>query len=170
MKRYIYFLLAAVSYLLVHEGMHMINAVIQGSFEGIRLMPLGIEVMIKNPVVYDYRLGLFSLLSSITTVSIGWLLFILRHRIIKLKQQSIKNYLCYTTMLFMVLDPFYLSLLSFFVGGDINGITQGFNLSHWIVRAVAFLLALVGTYAVRKIVLPLYVEDYLKYGRSYVEN
>ena len=74
--------------------------------------------------------------------------------------RPIKNYLCYVTMLFMVLDPFYLSILSFFVGGDINGITQGFNVSATIVRVFTLIIAMVGAYVSRNKVLPLYVNDF----------
>jgi hypothetical protein len=50
LRRYLYFVLAGITYLVIHEGVHIIQAQLFGIYEGIRLLPLGIEVMVTQPL------------------------------------------------------------------------------------------------------------------------
>lgn len=151
LRQYFYFLLSGITYLVIHEGIHAIQAVGLGIYEGIRLHPLGVEVMITQPLTIEgFKLAMFSGLSSIATISIGYILLILSDNILKLKNQPFKNYMYYVTFLFLVLDPLYISILSFFVGGDINGITLGLNLQYTVVRIFFFIIAIINIYLVVK--------------------
>lgn len=102
-------------------------------------------------------MALFSGLSSVLTISLGYLLLWLMPRILQLKSQPLQIYCYYVTLVFLLVDPFYISLISFFVGGDINGIAKGLNLSYGIIRAFYLLIALVNFYLVRKKLYPTYV-------------
>lgn len=157
-KKYLYFLLAGITYLVIHEGVHVVLANIFGVFEGIKVLPIGVEVEITQPLtIGGIRLALFSWLSSITTIVIGYVLLFLTPKILKLKSQQIKNYIYYVTFVFLLLDPVYISILSFFVGGDINGITLGLNLSYTVIRGIYFIVAAFNGYLVYKRLYPAYV-------------
>lgn len=106
-RKYIYSLLAGLTYLIFHEGVHLIQAFIYGIYKGIKILPLGIEVEIIQPLtIGGVKLAAFSGLSSVTTLFIGYILFILTPKILKLSNQPIKNYLYYVTFVFLLLDLF----------------------------------------------------------------
>lgn len=158
LRKYLYSLLAGVTYLIIHEGVHIIQAQIFDIYEGIRILPLGVEVLITQPLtIRGLKLAAFSGLSSIVTVFIGYILFILSPRILQLKKQPIKNYIYYVTLIFLLLDPLYISLLSFFVGGDINGIALGLNIPYMLIRLIYLTIAAFNTYLVYKKLYPAYV-------------
>ena len=113
-RRYFYFILASLTYLVVHEGMHILQALMWGVYKGIRILPLGIEVEIIQPLtIGGFKLAAFSGLSSVVTVSTGYLLLLFSSQMVKLKSQPLKNYVYYVTLVFLLLDPVYISLLSF---------------------------------------------------------
>jgi len=154
----LYFVLAGITYLVIHEGVHIIQAQLFGIYEGIRLLPLGIEVMVTQPLsIGGVKLAAFSGLSSVVTVLIGYILFALSPKILKLNKQSVKNYIYYVTFLFLILDPVYISLLSFFVGGDINGIALGLDVPYTIIRVIYFFIAVINIYLIYKKLYPAYV-------------
>ncbi|NLC06652.1 MAG: hypothetical protein GX755_01580 [Syntrophomonadaceae bacterium] len=158
LRRYLYFVLAGITYLVIHEGVHIIQAQLFGIYEGIRLLPLGIEVMVTQPLsIGGVKLAAFSGLSSVVTVLIGYILFALSPKILKLNKQSVKNYIYYVTFLFLILDPVYISLLSFFVGGDINGIALGLDVPYTIIRVIYFFIAVINIYLIYKKLYPAYV-------------
>ena len=157
-RKYFYFILAGVTYLIVHEGVHLIQALIYGIYEGIKVLPLGIEIEIIQPLtIGGYKLAAFSGLSSVVTILIGYILFLLSPKILKLKKQYLKNYIYYVTFVFLLLDPVYISVLSFFVGGDINGIALGLNMPYTFVRSVYFLVAAINIFLIYKKLYPAYV-------------
>lgn len=157
-RKYLYTILAGITYLIIHEGVHIIQAMTLDIYEGIRLLPLGIEVEILQPLTIEgLELAAFSGLSSIVTVLIGYFLLLFSPNIIKFNNQLIKNYLYYITFVFLLLDPIYMSVLSFFVGGDINGIVLGLNISYMSVRSVYFVIAILNSYLVYKKLYPTYV-------------
>lgn len=63
----------------------------------------------------------------------------------------------YVTFFFLLLDPIYISLLSFFVGGDINGIALGFNLPYMFIRVIYLFIAVINGFLVYKKLYPAYV-------------
>ncbi len=157
-RRYLYSILGALTYIIIHEGVHIIQAKAFGVYEGIRVLPIGIEVLIAEPLrISGLKLASFSGLSSVITIIIGYTLFIFTPKILKLNKQPIKNYLYYATFAFLLIDPIYISLISFFVGGDINGISLGLNLSYITIRCIYFVIAIFNTYLVYKKLYPAYV-------------
>lgn len=157
-RKYLYYLSASITYLIIHEGVHVILAKTFGVYQGIKILPLGIEVEITQPLTIDgLRLASFSGLSSITTIVIGYVLFLLTPKLLLLKSQKIKNYIYYVTFVFLLLDPIYISLFSFFVGGDINGIALGLNIPYMAIRGVYFIIAALSGYLVYKRLYPAYV-------------
>ena len=158
MSRYFYTILGGLTHLFVHEGVHIVVALLFGVYEGIKILPIGVEILIETPLtIGGYKLAVFSGLSSIVTITIGYGLLILTPRILKINSQPLKNYLYYVTLVFLLLDPLYLSLISFLVGGDINGITLGLNIPYGVVRAFYFAIAVFNLYLVIKKLYPVYV-------------
>jgi hypothetical protein len=160
-SRYFYTILGGLTHLFVHEGVHIVVALLFGVYEGVKILPIGIEVLIEEPLtIGGYKLAVFSGLSSILTIVIGYGLLMLAPRILKINSQPLKKYLYYVTLVFLLLDPIYLSLISFFVGGDINGIVLGLNIPYGLVRAVYFAIAVYNLYLVIKKLYPAYVTKY----------
>ena len=157
-RKYVYFLLAGITYLIIHEGVHIIQAQIFGIYEGIRLRTLGVEIIITQPLkIEGFKLAVFSGLSSLVTVLIGYILLVSSHKILKSNNQPVKNYIYYVTFVFLLLDPIYISMLSFVVGGDINGIALGLNIPYMFVRGICFIIAVFNTYLVYNKLFPAYV-------------
>ena len=158
LRKYIYTLLAGLTYIIVHEGIHLIQAILYDIYQGVKLLPLGIEIEIIQPLtIGGFKLAAFSGLSSITTVIIGYILFLLTPKILKIKKQYIKSYIYYVMLVFLLLDPIYISILSFFVGGDINGIALGLGIPYAVIRAAYFLIAAANIYLLTKRIYPAYV-------------
>ncbi|SDL05557.1 hypothetical protein [Natronincola ferrireducens] len=156
-RRYIYFFLAITTYLIIHEGVHAIQAHIYGIYKGMGISPFGVEILITQPLtIGGVKLVLFSGLSSTVTVTIGYILLILLPKILKLRTQIVKNYLYYVILIFLLLDPLYISLLSFLVGGDINGIALGLDVSYMSVRIVYILIFVLNLFLVYRKLYPAY--------------
>jgi len=83
-QKYFYFLLAGITYLIVHEGAHIIQALLYGVYEGIRLLPLGIEIVFTQPLpIKGFKVAALSGLSSVVTVVTGYILLICSLGILK---------------------------------------------------------------------------------------
>ncbi len=157
-RRYGYFLLAGLSYLLIHEGVHLIQALIYGIYKGVKILPLGVEIEIIQPLtIKGFKLAAFSGLSSLTTVLIGYLILILGPQILKLKGRPLKNYFYYVAFIFLLLDPIYISIFSIFIGGDINGIILGLGISPLIISLIYFIMAAINGCLVYKRLCPAYI-------------
>lgn len=157
-RKYLYTILAGVTYLIVHEGVHIIQALIYGVYKGINVLPLGIEVEIIQPLIIGgFKLAAFSGFSSVVTILIGYILLFISPKVLKLSKQHVKNYIYYVTFFFLLLDPIYISLISFFVGGDINGIALGLNLHYMVIRSIYLFIAVINAYLVYKKLYPAYV-------------
>ncbi|WP_010247667.1 hypothetical protein [Acetivibrio cellulolyticus] len=130
-KQWAGILTAIISYYIVHEGTHLLLALLFGVFERVRFVGIwGIQIVINDRGLEGISMALFSGLSSIVTILIGYILAFSPY-VCKLKSRSILISLYYITLCFMILDPIYISVLSLFVGGggDLNGITFGLQTS-----------------------------------------
>ena len=92
-RQYIGILFAILAYYIVHEGAHLIVALVLHAFKKINFMGIGIQIDIYRDRLTDMQLGIFCIAGVTATV------------------------------IMLVLDPIYLCLLSgAFGGGDVNGI------------------------------------------------
>jgi hypothetical protein len=122
--------IAIICYYIIHEGTHLLLALLFGVFERIRFVGIwGIQI-VTDSGLDGIRLALFSILSSIVTISIGYILAFSPY-IYKLKNRALLIAFYYITLCFMLLDPIYISVLTLFIGGggDLNGITTGLQTS-----------------------------------------
>ncbi len=68
--------ISIIIYYIIHEGTHLIQAVLAGNFDYVRFVGIvGIEIMIKEFPV-GIELAMFSGLSSIVTILLGYLLIL----------------------------------------------------------------------------------------------
>ncbi|MDD6188497.1 MAG: hypothetical protein PUB32_02820 [Clostridiales bacterium] len=122
-RQYIGILAAVVIYYIVHEGAHLLSALCFGVFKQINFMGLGVQVDVYNTRMSDLQMGIFCLAGAAATLLAAWLLVLLCKRICAAKSKVFRAVMWYTSLIMLLLDPLYLSLLcGFFGGGDMNGI------------------------------------------------
>lgn len=160
-KLWIGIIIAIIVYYVIHEGTHLIQAILTNNFDSIRLVGfVGIEIMIKE-VPTGLSLALFSGLSSIITVVCGYTLVIVMDKILVLNIKIVKVALYYITIILLSLDPVYMSILHRYVGGgDMNGIVQGLSISSLPVSIIFGLLAIINIYIIIKKVHPAYKNNF----------
>ena len=123
-RQYIGLLSAIIAYYIIHEGAHLVYALITGVFKEIKFMGLGMQIDIYSDRFTDRQLCLFCIVGSAATFVTAYLLVFLADKIVKAESKPFKACMYYITIAMLLLDPLYLSLLcGFFGGGDMNGIT-----------------------------------------------
>ena len=60
-------LAAVVAYYVIHEGAHLVYALITGTFKRINLMTLGVQVDVFAERMSDTQLGVFCLVGAVAT-------------------------------------------------------------------------------------------------------
>ena len=122
-RQYIGILAAVVAYYIVHEGAPLITVLYYDVFRKINFMGLGMQIDVYADRMTDNQLGIFCLVSAISTFLFGWLLIALARKICNAESKVFKSMMWYITLAILMIDPLYLSVLcSFFGGGDMNGI------------------------------------------------
>ena len=123
-RQYIGLLSAIIAYYIIHEGAHLVCALITGAFKGIKFMGLGIQIDIFAEKYTDMQMGMFCIIGSVATFITAYLLTFMANKIVKSESKRFKACVYYITIAMLLLDPLYLSLLcGFFGGGDMNGIS-----------------------------------------------
>ena len=160
-RQYIGILAAVAAYYLVHEGAHLICALSMGVFKQINFLGLGIQIDVNNTVMTDMQMGIFCLVGAVATFIIGYALVLLCGKICKAQNKLFKAIMYYTTIVMLLLDPVYLSILfGFFGGGDMNGIRL--LMPEIIARMIFGVLLVVNGYVFWKSVLPQYSKSFQK--------
>jgi hypothetical protein len=127
LRKWIALICAILLYYIVHEGAHAIAALLMGTFQRIRIMSfgLGIQVVADIPVMSNLQIFIFCIVGAIATLIMGYVLVLKKQAILNSNNKVFRAIAYYTTLVFLMLDPIYLSLLHNFVGGgDMNGIIQ----------------------------------------------
>ena len=158
-RQYIGILAALAAYYLVHEGAHLLYALITGVFRQINFMGLGVQIDAYADRMTDAQLGIFCLAGALATFCAGYLLTALAKSICRAQSKLLRAVLYYITIAFLLLDPLYLSVLcGFFGGGDMNGITL--LCPEWAARGLFGVLLLVNGLVFWKRVLPVYRQSF----------
>lgn len=159
-SNYLYFVCAFLTYLFLHHTAHFLAATRLGVFHELIITPTCIKVVLTPGTSFvGWRLALYSGLGSILTVSFGYLLFSLRHKILQLRRRAMKRYLYFLTLTFLLVDPLYIAVLSFVFCGDICGIATGLGITCAFVRVVYGALGLLNIYLVCSRLQPAYAGD-----------
>ncbi len=160
-RQYIGILAALAAYYLVHEGAHLLYALLTGVFKQIRLMGLGVQIDVCSERMTDTQLGIFCLVGALATFCAAYLLAALARSICHAKSKLLRAVLYYITIAFLLLDPLYLSVLcGFFGGGDMNGIAL--LCPEWAARCLFGALLLVNGLVFWKRVLPVYRQPFAR--------
>ena len=154
-RQYIGILAAVVAYYVVHEGAHLVYAIITGTFKRINLMTLGVQVDVFAERMSDTQLGVFCLAGAVATFAAAYVLVLLAGRFSISKSKLLRAVVYYITVALLLLDPLYLSLLcGLFGGGDMNGIAL---LVPELAARLGFgVLLILNALALLKRVLPVY--------------
>ena len=158
-RQYIGILAAIVIYYIIHEGAHLLVALHYDVFKQINFMGLGIQVDVYHTQMTDFQMGIFCLVGAIATFVCGWLLIILCKRICAAKSKVFRTIAWYTSLVMLLLDPLYLSVLcGFFGGGDMNGIALLW--SEWGVRAFFAGTGIIHALVIFRYLLPNYTKSF----------
>lgn len=160
-RQYFGLLCALFSYYIVHEGAHLIYALIYGVFKQINFIGLGIQIDIYAEKLTTKDLGIFCIVGSVATALAAYILILLINKIKNVTSKVFKACMYYITLVLLFVDPLYLSILYRFVGGgDMNGISLLF--SEKIAACVYGFILTLHLFLFWKIVLPKYKETFLK--------
>lgn len=158
-RQYIGILTALVVYYVIHEGAHLVVAMIQGVFKEVKFMGLGIQIDVFRDCMTDTQLGLFCLAGAVATFLAGWILVLLCRKICAMESKVLKAVFWYVTIALLVLDPLYLSVLcSFFGGGDMNGIRL--LMPEVVARILFAIIGVIHVMVIWKYLLPKYKESF----------
>lgn len=154
-RQYIGLIVAVGAYYFVHEGAHLITALYMGIFKEVKFLGLGMQVDVNATKMTDLQIGIFCLAGAVCTLTAAILLTLLAPNICRIKNKIVKASFYYITMVMLLLDPIYLSVLcDFFGGGDMNGISLLFP--KIIARIVFGVLFIVDLAVYIRRILPLY--------------
>ena len=154
-RQYIGLLSAVLAYYIIHEGAHLIYALITGAFKQINVMGMGVQIDIYAERITDIQLGIFCLVGSVATFVTAYTLVLFTNKIGKNSSKIFKACMYYITIAMLLIDPVYLSVLcGFFGGGDMNGISLLFP--EIAVRIVYGIILAINIAVFMKIVLPKY--------------
>ena len=158
-RQYIGILAALAAYYLVHEGTHLLYALLTGVFKQINFMGLGVQIDVCAERMTDVQLGAFCLVGALATFCMGYLLTASAKTVCRVQSKLLRTMLYYITIAFLLLDPLYLSVLcGFFGGGDMNGIAL--LCPEWAVRCLFGVLFFVNGLVFWKRVLPVYRQSF----------
>lgn len=154
-RQYVGLLSAILAYYIIHEGAHLIYALLIGAFKQINFMGLGIQIDIYPEALTEIQLGIFCLVGSVATFVMAYALVLLADKIGAISSKVFKACMYYITIAMLLIDPLYLGVLcGFFGGGDMNGISM---LVPEIAARIVYVIVLVINIVVFvKIVLPKY--------------
>ena len=158
-RQYIGIIMAIVIYYLIHEGAHLLVALHYGVFKQINFMGLGVQVDVYHTLMTDFQMGIFCLAGAIATFVFSWLLIVLCKPICATKSKVFRTIAWYTSLVMLLLDPLYLSVLcGFFGGGDMNGIVLLWQ--EWVVRALFAGIGLIHAFVIFRYLLPKYTKSF----------
>lgn len=125
LRKWCSLIVAVVLYYTVHEGAHLLVALILGTFERVRFAAwgLGMQIVVDSSAMSDVQLFVFGAVGAAATLVAGYLMVLGRRRILQSSSKLLRAIAYYTTLIFLLLDPLYLCILHNFVGGgDMNSI------------------------------------------------
>jgi len=158
-RQYIGILAAVAAYYSVHEGAHLLCAVLLGTFKEIRLMGIGMQIDVYAERMTNGQMTLFCIAGATATLFAGIVLSALAGKICCAKSKLLRAVVYYITIVLLLLDPLYLSILcGFFGGGDMNGIIL--FCPEWIARSVFAGVLIVNCWIFWKRIFPVYKESF----------
>ena len=153
--------MAVLTYYVIHEGAHLVYALILGVFKQINFMGLGVQIDIFAEQLNDIQLGMFCIIGSIDTLIVSYIIVAFTNKIVNISSDIIKTVMYYVTLSMLFIDPLYLSIFcSLFGGGDMNGISL--IIPEMFVRIVYGIIFVINLILFIKVILPRYKEAFNK--------
>ena len=151
---------------MVHDYFHGLMSVFFDEYNKFKIHWYGLEPVYVTPVeerIAGIKWFLISGLSNFFTLAIGYMIFLLRSKIIYNFQEDtlIMNLLFSITVVFLLFDAFNLSIGPIIYGGDISGIATGLNIKRWIIQIFFGIVLLIN----RELVVSL-MKSYDVYSRN----
>lgn len=110
-------------YFVIHEGAHLLYAWKLGVFQRVIFTGLGVQIVTYREQMSDAQTAVFCMMGAVATFIVGWILVFMAPGILKSSSLLFRAVAFYTTIIFLLNDPVYLSILYPYVGGgDMNGI------------------------------------------------
>lgn len=154
-RQYLGLLSAVAVYYLVHEGAHLIYALSIGVFRQINFMGVGVQVDVYAQQMSNFQMGVFCMVGAVATIIAAYVLTMSASKICKVHSMVFKACMYYITLIMLLLDPLYLSILcGFFGGGDMNGIAL--LIPERVARILFGVLLLIHGLVFWKVILPKY--------------
>lgn len=154
-RQYIGLLAAILAYYVIHEGAHLIYALCIGVFKQINFIGLGVQIDVYAEKMTSQQMGMFCILGSVATTITAYVLVVLADQIKNISSKVFKACMYYITIIMLLMDPLYLSLLcGMFGGGDMNGISL--LVAELVARIGYGVLLVVNIIVFFKLVLPKY--------------
>src|SRR4030042_5943214 len=107
MKNWIYFLIAWILYLVIHEGIHEVVALQYGEYHSIVIHWYGPQVIFLTPVaerIPNIKWFAISGVSNFATLLTGYILYSLKGKINLMKSIQFRSILYYVTIVFLLFD------------------------------------------------------------------
>ena len=164
-RQYIGLIAAVVAYYVIHEGTHLVYALTIGVLKQINFMGIGMQIDVHNTEMTDTQMGIFCLVGAVATFIVGYALVLPSDKICKSKNKPFRAVMYYITIIMLLLDPLYLSVLcGFFGGGDMNGIKL---LVPELAARIGFgVLLLANGFVFWKAVLPKYTAAFSQFNQG----
>ena len=161
-RQYIGLISAILSYYVIHEGAHLLYALITKTFKQINLVGiLGVQVDIYRDRLTDFQLGIFCIVGSIATIVTSYVLVLFIDKIVISSSKVLKACLYYITLAMLFIDPIYLGLIyKISGGGDMNGISP--IIPEFLAQCIYLAIFLFNIFIFLKIVLPKYKIAFLE--------
>jgi len=158
MKKLLTFLIAFLLVVLVHEGAHALVAAAYGELAAFQVHPYGFEVIFKAPISQKQGIewGFISGASNVITVLWGYLLIFVVKPMANMKNSFMSAVGSWLIVMFLLLDPLYLSVGPFLYGGGMGGIVAGVGVNQYLVQIVSFAIFLINRELVAQVLLPAY--------------
>ena len=110
-RQYLGLITAVLIYYLIHEGAHLIYALSIGVFRQINFMGLGVQVDVYAQQMSNLQMGIFCLVGAVATTLVAYVLTLAAPQICKSSSKVFKACMYYITLIMLLLDPLYLSVL-----------------------------------------------------------
>ena len=160
LRKWFALICAIFLYYIIHEGSHIIIALIYGVFEKVKVLGLGVQVVTKIELLENYQIGIFCIVGSLSTLLVAYLLVLFTRRIVKSKYKVFKAIAYYTTLALLLLDPLYLTIIYKFVGGgDMNGILV-FGIPEIIIQFIYGSITVINIFLITKKIYPAYKKSF----------
>lgn len=156
------FILVIALYYVIHEGAHLITALVLGSFKQIHFLQLGVQIDTYREKMSDVQTAVFCMAGPGITIILSYVLLFLTGKILESGSLFFRALAYYMTLLFLLNDPFYLSVLYPYVGGgDMNGIKL--LVPESAARGAFGILLLIHIIIVIRYLIPVYRRAYIEF-------